>query len=105
MIFASVNSMYEANLFLTNLFDFLAFEPDIRPDPGRRAVPRPIKDGIELRDVNFAYPGVREPVLRGINLKVNSGETIASGRRQRRGQDHHRQAADPAVRPIRRPAF
>lgn len=77
MIFASVNSMYEANLFLTNLFDFLAFEPDIRPDPGRRAVPRPIKDGIELRDVNFAYPGVREPVLRGINLKVNAGETIA----------------------------
>ena len=35
-IFAGVNSMYEANLFLTNLFDFLAFEPDIRPDPGRR---------------------------------------------------------------------
>ena len=77
MIFASVNSMYEANLFLTNLFDFLAFEPDIRPDPGRRTVPRPIRDGIELRGVNFAYPGVREPVLRGINLKVNSGETIA----------------------------
>jgi len=77
MIFASVNSMYEANLFLTNLFDFLAFEPDIRPDPGRHAVPRPIKDGIELRDVNFTYPGVREPVLRGINLKVNKGETIA----------------------------
>ncbi|MYD93653.1 MAG: ABC transporter ATP-binding protein [Chloroflexi bacterium] len=77
MIFASVNSMYEANLFLTNLFDFLAFEPDIRPDPGRHAVPRPIQDGIELRDVNFSYPGVREPVLRGINLKVNKGETIA----------------------------
>jgi len=77
MIFASVNSMYEANLFLTNLFDFLAFEPDIRPDPGRHAVPRPIQDGIELRDVNFTYPGVREPVLRGINLKVNKGETIA----------------------------
>ena len=76
-IFAGVNSMYEANLFLTNLFDFLAFEPEIRPDPGRHAVPRPIKDGIELRDVNFTYPGVREPVLRGINLKVNAGETIA----------------------------
>ena len=76
-IFAGVNSMYEANLFLTNLFDFLAFEPDIRPDPGRREVPRPIRDGIELRDVGFTYPGVREPVLRGINLKVNAGETVA----------------------------
>jgi len=32
-MFADVNSMYEANLFLTNLFDFLAFEPTIRPDP------------------------------------------------------------------------
>ena len=76
-VFAGVNSMYESNLFLTNLFDFLAFEPEIRPDPGRRAVPRPIREGIELHDVNFAYPGVREPVLRGINLKVNVGETVA----------------------------
>ena len=69
--------MYEANLFLTNLFDFLAFEPEIRPDPGSREVPKPVRDGIELHNVNFTYPGVREPVLRGINLKVNVGETVA----------------------------
>ena len=76
-IFGGVNSMYEANLFLTNLFDFLAFEPTIRPDPGRRPMPRPIREGIAFHDVHFTYPGVREPVLRGIDLKIERGETIA----------------------------
>ena len=76
-IFGGVNSMYEANLFLTNLFDFLAFEPTIRPDPGRRPMPRPIREGIAFHDVHFTYPGVREPVLRGIDLKIDRGETIA----------------------------
>ena len=76
-IFAGVNSMYEANLFLTNLFDFLAFEPTIRPDPGQRPVPRPIREGMAFHDVHFSYPGVREPVLRGIDLKIDRGETIA----------------------------
>ncbi len=76
-IFGGVNSMYEANLFLTNLFDFLAFEPTIRPDPGQRPVPRPIREGMAFQDVHFSYPGVREPVLRGIDLKIDRGETIA----------------------------
>jgi len=76
-IFAGVNSMYEANLFLTNLFDFLAFEPTIRPDPGQRPVPRPIREGMAFHDVHFSYPGVREPVLRGIDLTIDRGETIA----------------------------
>ncbi|MCY4112480.1 MAG: ABC transporter ATP-binding protein [Chloroflexi bacterium] len=76
-IFAGVNSMYEANLFLTNLFDFLAFEPTIRPDPGQRPVPRPIRKGMAFHDVHFSYPGVREPVLRGIDLTIGRGETIA----------------------------
>ena len=76
-IFGNVNSMYEANLFLTNLFDFLAFEPTIRPDPGQRPVPQPIREGMAFHDVHFSYPGVREPVLRGIDLKIDRGETIA----------------------------
>jgi len=40
-------------------------------------VARPKLGGaIELRDVTFAYPGTKEPALRGINLKVAAGEKV-----------------------------
>jgi ATP-binding cassette subfamily B protein len=33
--------------------------------------------GLELRDVEFAYPGAAEPVLCDINVRVRPGETLA----------------------------
>jgi len=36
-----------------------------------------IKGSIEFRDVEFSYPGAGNPVLSGVNLKVNPGETVA----------------------------
>jgi len=40
-------------------------------------VARPRLGGaIELRDVTFAYPGAKEPSLRGINLKIRAGEKV-----------------------------
>jgi ATP-binding cassette subfamily B multidrug efflux pump len=43
-------------------------------------VPIPIVEGrgrLELRDVEFRYPGAEEPVLRGIDLDAHPGETTA----------------------------
>ena len=43
-------------------------------------VPIPIIEGrgrLELRDVEFHYPGAEEPVLRGIDLDAHPGETTA----------------------------
>jgi ABC-type multidrug transport system fused ATPase/permease subunit len=37
----------------------------------------PLHDCIEFKDIVFKYPGSNEPVLRGINLRVNAGQTIA----------------------------
>jgi ATP-binding cassette subfamily B multidrug efflux pump len=34
-------------------------------------------DGLELRDVEFSYPGAEEPVLCNISLRVRPGETTA----------------------------
>jgi subfamily B ATP-binding cassette protein MsbA len=36
----------------------------------------PVRGGIEFRDLSFSYPG-REPSLRGVNLQIPAGETIA----------------------------
>jgi ATP-binding cassette subfamily B multidrug efflux pump len=41
-------------------------------------LPHPITRGeLELRDVEFRYPGAEEPVLRGVNLLAGPGETTA----------------------------
>ncbi len=37
----------------------------------------PSRCGIELRDVGFSYPGAEAPVLQGISLSVEPGETVA----------------------------
>src|SRR5690606_35241146 len=40
-------------------------------------VPRPFLAGdIEFRDVSFSYPGVSQPALSKINLKIKAGEKV-----------------------------
>lgn len=75
-LFANLSQLYEGGLFLTNLFDFLALEPRMRE--GRNlSVPRPIRWGIEFRNVSFRYPDREEWALREINLRIEPGEKIA----------------------------
>ncbi len=75
-LFANLSQLYEGGLFLTNLFDFLALEP--RMQEGRNLpVPRPIRWGIEFRNVSFRYPDREEWALREINLRIEPGEKIA----------------------------
>jgi ATP-binding cassette subfamily B protein len=39
--------------------------------------PLALRDGIELRDVTFTYPGTDRPVLRDVSLRVPAGATVA----------------------------
>jgi len=46
--------------------------------PPANPIPKPETRGhLELRDVEFRYPGAEEPVLRGIDLVARPGETTA----------------------------
>jgi ABC-type multidrug transport system fused ATPase/permease subunit len=57
------------------VFELLDREPRLTAPPG--APPLPPGDGrVELRDVCFEYEGT-EPVLRGIDLEVEAGQTVA----------------------------
>ena len=57
------------------VFELLDREPRLTAPPG--APPLPAGDGrVELRDVCFEYEGT-EPVLRGIDLDVAAGRTVA----------------------------
>jgi len=73
----SINRLYESNLFLDNLVDFLSLQPVLVAPENGRIAPAPIREGIEFRNVSFAYPGSETMVLRDINLHIRPGERIA----------------------------
>jgi ATP-binding cassette subfamily B protein len=57
------------------IFEFLDEQPDVTDKPGAREMP-PIEGRVELRDVWMSY-NEDEPVLRGVSLSAQPGETIA----------------------------
>lgn len=76
-IMAAVGTIYENNLFMANLFDFLALEPQMAAPAEPKALPVPLREGVEFRAVWFRYPESPDWVLRDINLSVRPGEKIA----------------------------
>ncbi len=71
----AVGGLYEDNLYLSNLYEYL--EQTVDNIPGNLAVgPRP-GDGIRFEGVEFVYPGATTPALTGIDLHVKPGESLA----------------------------
>jgi len=69
--------LYENNLFLTNLYEFLDTCNTITslPDKSRDTVSS--DSFLEIRNIHFSYPYTRKQVLSGLNMKVDSGEVAA----------------------------
>ncbi|MEO1692997.1 MAG: ABC transporter ATP-binding protein [Cyanobacteria bacterium J06631_6] len=76
-LIVNLSQLYEDNLFLANLNEFLALEPKliepVRPHP----VPQPLRQGIVFDNVSFSYPNTSRTALKNINLTIRPGETIA----------------------------
>ena len=71
----AIGGMYEDNLYLSNLYEFL--EQDV-PQPQGKATRGSIpKDGIRFENVTFTYPGVSQPALKNISLHLKPGEKLA----------------------------
>jgi len=67
-------------------------------DPERpRTLPADGTGHLRLEGVRFRYPGAADDVLRGIDLDVRPGETVALAGRDRVRQDHADLAGGPAV--------
>jgi ATP-binding cassette subfamily B protein len=77
MIFSTFSSIADQSLFLTDLLQFFAVRPTVFSKPNALKTPRPIKEGIEFRDVTFSYPGSDRPILRNLNLFLKPDERIA----------------------------
>ncbi|MBS2034135.1 ABC transporter ATP-binding protein [bacterium] len=72
---SSVGGMYEDNLYLSNLYEFLqmpvpesAGEEQVGPKPG---------DGLRFQNVSFTYPGASEPALRNVTFHLRPGHKLA----------------------------
>jgi ATP-binding cassette subfamily B protein len=77
MIFSTFSSIADQSLFLTDLLQFFAVRPTVFSKPNALKTPRPIKLGIEFRDVTFSYPGSDRPILHSLNLFLKPDERIA----------------------------
>jgi ATP-binding cassette subfamily B protein len=76
-VFSLFSNISEQSLFLTDLLEFLRQPSQIESKKQTKRAPRPIRDGIEFRDVSFHYPGSDRLVLRHLNFRLNVGERIA----------------------------
>jgi len=72
---AAIGGMYEDNLYLSNLFEYLEQPVAVRTGNARTG-PRP-GDGIRFEQVEFTYPGAATPALTGIDLHVRPGMSLA----------------------------
>lgn len=69
---ASIASLYDNRLFVTNLFDFLDFKPQITSPANPLPMPDKIET-IEFRDVTFRYPDMQRDLLQHYSLTAHIG--------------------------------
>lgn len=74
-LLSSIAALYEANLFLKNLFEFV--DMPVGTACATAHFPNPIKRGIRFRDVSFKYPNTERTVLESVSLDIGRGETVA----------------------------
>lgn len=74
-ILSAIGGMYEDNLYLSTLYEFLE-TPVITTDASKERGPRP-DDGIRFEGVSFTYPGASQPALMDIDLHIQPGESLA----------------------------
>jgi len=74
-ILSALSGMYEDNLYMSNLFEYLAI-PTARTEtptltPGRAG------NGIRFEGVGFRYPDAKTWALRGVSLYIPRGQSLA----------------------------
>ena len=72
---SAVGGMYEDNLYLSNLYDYL--EQPVHGVHGTAQNGVDERAGIEFSHVSFTYPGATKPVIRDLTLNVRPGQSVA----------------------------
>jgi ATP-binding cassette subfamily B protein/ATP-binding cassette subfamily C protein len=72
---SAIGGLYEDGLYLTNLYEYLG-QP-VKADAGHLTAGAKPGDGLRFEGVGFTYPGASSPVLRGIDLQIKPGQSLA----------------------------
>jgi ATP-binding cassette subfamily B protein len=74
-ILSAVGGMYEDNLYLSTLYDYL--ETPVERASGEASYGPNRADGVRFEHVNFTYPGASSAALIDINLHLPPGSSLA----------------------------
>jgi ATP-binding cassette, subfamily B, bacterial len=73
----SVSSLYESNLFLTTLGEFLGIQSHLPESAHPKLFPQPITQGITFDHVSFQYPHEERVAIRDFTFTIRPGEHVA----------------------------
>jgi ATP-binding cassette subfamily B protein len=76
-ILVALASMYEDTLYMSNLFEFLAIPTAREPAPPAPAGAVGPEQGIRFEGVGFRYPDAEKWALRGVDLFLPKGRSLA----------------------------
>ena len=71
----AIGKMYEDNLYLSNLYEFL--EEEIDTQDGTALSGPTLGDGVRFENVSFTYPGQTTPAVDNISLHLQPGQKLA----------------------------
>jgi ATP-binding cassette subfamily B protein len=74
-ILSAIGGMYEDNLYLSTLYEYLE-TPALESKDGEARGPTP-DDGVRFEGVSFTYPEASQPALVDIDLHIHPGESLA----------------------------
>lgn len=72
---SAISGMYEDNLYLSNLYDYLGQPVPVRNGDAKFG-PEPLR-GLEFENVSFHYPASNGKALNNVSLKIRPGESLA----------------------------
>ena len=75
-ILGATAGLYEDSLFISDVFEFLDLKEKVVVMPPIIDVDR-FRSNIRIENLYFRYPSSGNDVLRGIDIKINKGETVA----------------------------
>jgi ATP-binding cassette subfamily B protein len=71
------SSMYEHNLYLSNLFQLLETPVKVARPDNPIPLPAPLRGEVVFENVSFGYPGAEKPALHNVSFTIAPGETLA----------------------------
>jgi ATP-binding cassette subfamily B protein len=67
----------DSALYLQDLFDFLAIEPQIQNKAETKPIPSPIRQGFTFENVSFKYPESERWAIRNVSFHLSQDEKLA----------------------------